>query len=137
VISVCVATYNGEKFIDEQLKSILLSPLVSEVIVSDDGSTDATVARVRAIDDSRVKLVEGPGKGIVCNFESLLTLAQGEYIFLADQDDLWMPNKVEVMMSSLNKADLVVCDCTVVDAKLRLLHPSFFEELGEASSIYF
>lgn len=103
-----------------------MSPLITEVIVSDDYSTDNTVEIVRSFKDARIKLIQGPCAGLVKNYESLLSLVSGEYIFLSDQDDVWLPNKVEVMLEHLQNVDLAVCDCMVVDAQLNLLHPSFF-----------
>lgn len=126
MISVCMTTYNGAPYIRSQLESILVSPLVSEVLVSDDGSSDCTVEIVNSFDDERIRLIQGPGTGLIDNFESLLVVASGEYIFLSDQDDVWLPNKVEVMLASLRDADLVVCDCSVVDTQLNVLHSSFF-----------
>jgi glycosyltransferase involved in cell wall biosynthesis len=126
LISVCIPSFNGAPYIGAQLESILTSPLVTEVIVSDDGSTDNTVEIVKSFNDARIRLVQGPHAGLVSNYELLLSLASGEYIFLSDQDDVWMPNKVEVMVAALRDFDLVACDCTVVDGELNLLHPSFF-----------
>ena len=126
MISVCIPTFNGATFIGAQLESILASPLVTEVIVSDDGSTDNTVEIVRSFGDTRIRLVQGPCAGLVSNYESLLSQASGEYIFLADQDDVWLPSKVEIMLENLRDADLAVCDCIVVNEQLNLLHLSFF-----------
>lgn len=126
MISVCLAAYNGSAHIEAQLRSILASPLVTEVLVSDDGSTDTTRQIVQSIDDPRLQLLPGPGAGLISNFEFLLARASGQYIFLADQDDVWLPEKVEVMLAHLHHADLVVSDCQVTDAALRPLHPSFF-----------
>jgi len=126
LISVCVPTFNGALYIGAQLASILASPLVTEVIVSDDGSSDNTVEIVKRFSDVRIQLIEGPRAGLIKNYELLLSLVAGEYIFLADQDDVWLPNKVEVMLTALYSADLVVCDSRVVDAQLNVLHPSFF-----------
>jgi glycosyltransferase involved in cell wall biosynthesis len=126
LISVCVPTYNGAPYVAEQLRSILASPRVGEVIVSDDGSTDATREVVRALGDPRLRLVDGPRRGLVRNVEHLLALAAGEIVFLADQDDVWLPGKVETMLERLGDADLAVSDCRVVDAALHELHPSFF-----------
>lgn len=126
MITVCVPTFNGAQYIGAQLESILVSPLITEVIVSDDGSTDNTVEIVKSFNDARITLIQGPHAGLIRNYELLLTLASGEYIFLADQDDVWLPNKVEVMLTYLRDVDLAVCDCTVVDGKLNLLHSSFF-----------
>jgi glycosyltransferase involved in cell wall biosynthesis len=126
LISVCIPAFNGALYIGAQLESILVSPLVTEVIVSDDGSSDNTVEVVKSYNDARIKLVQGPRAGLISNYELLLSLASGEYIFLADQDDVWMADKVEVMLTHLRDADFAVCDCTVVDAQLNLLYPSFF-----------
>lgn len=126
MITVCIPTFNGALYIGAQLESILVSPLIMEVIVSDDGSTDDTVEIVKSFNDSRIKMVQGPRAGPIGNYELLLSLASGEYIFLSDQDDVWLPNKVEVMLAHLHDVDLAVSDCTVVDSQLNLLHPSFF-----------
>ena len=130
-VSVCVASYNGEAFVAEQLRSILVSDGVGEVIVSDDGSTDQTLEIVRALHDPRLEIVTGPGSGLVRNVESLLWRARGEYIFLADQDDVWMPGKVDSMIEPLIRgATLVVSDCVVVNAELCELSPSYFALIG-------
>ena len=123
--TVCMATYNGERHVAAQLASILQSPRVGEVLVSDDGSTDRTREFVLGFADPRVRLLDGPRAGVTHNFEALLGAARGEYIFLADQDDVWLPHKVETMLAALQTADLVVSDCTVVDEDLRVLQPSF------------
>lgn len=125
-LSVCMATYNGEPYIGEQLRSILASPLVDELIVSDDGSIDGTREVVQALGDSRVRLVDGPRAGLIRNFEFVLGCARGDIVFLSDQDDVWLPRKVEVMCAALDDAELAVCDCRVVDGNMRELHPSFF-----------
>lgn len=126
MITVCIPTFNGEEYIGAQLESILVSPLIGEIIVSDDGSEDQTIDVVKSFNDERVKVVEGPRQGLIKNYESLFLRASGDYIFLADQDDVWLPNKVEIMLEYLQKVDLVVCDCTVVDGKLNVLYPSYF-----------
>ena len=126
MISVCIPTFNGAKYIRVQLESILSSPLITEVIVSDDGSVDETVEIVKSFNDARIKLIQGPRAGLVRNYELLFSLAKGEYIFLSDQEDLWLQNKVSVMLTRLHDVDLVVSDCTVVDSQPNLLPPSFF-----------
>ena len=130
-VSACVATYNGESFIVEQLRSILASAAVDEVIVSDDGSTDGTLERVRALGDPRVRLVTGPHAGLTRNVESMLKQARGAYIFLADQDDVWLATKVQHHVAELERgAMMTVSDCMVVDAQLRELAPSYFALRG-------
>jgi glycosyltransferase involved in cell wall biosynthesis len=130
LISVCVATCNGETYIAEQLASILASPRVDEVLVSDDGSRDGTRDVVRQFGDPRLRLIEGPRAGLVRNFEHLLGQARGDQIFLADQDDVWLPGKVDRVAEALCHADLVLTDCQVVDGSLKVLEPSFFALRG-------
>ena len=128
-ISVCIATFNGEQYVDEQLKSIL--PQLdenSEIIVSDDNSTDKTVEIIKKIKDSRIKIYNNEGKsGIVCNIENALKKAKGDFIFLADQDDIWHPNKVSLMMKDLHTYDLVVCDAIIIDNNKKIINDSFYE----------
>ena len=128
MISVCVATYNGEKFIREQIYSILCQlSSDDEIIVSDDGSTDGTIVIINCIGDKRIRIIEGPRKhSPTFNFENALKEAKGDYIFLADQDDVWKTNKVEVCMKWLQKYDCVVSDAEVTDSNLNPLYPSLY-----------
>ena len=128
MISVCVATYNGEKFIREQIDSILCQlSSDDEIIVSDDGSTDGTIVIINCICDKRIRIIEGPRKhSPTFNFENALKEAKGDYIFLADQDDVWKTNKVEVCMKWLQKYDCVVSDAEVTDSNLNPLYPSLY-----------
>ena len=96
MISVCIATYNGEEFIKEQLDSILCQlGEHDEIILSDDGSTDRTVEIVNGYADPRITILHNQEHGFVHNFENAIRHAKGDYIFLSDQDDKWFPNKVE------------------------------------------
>ena len=128
MISVCVATYNGEKFIREQIDSILCQlSSDDEIIVSDDGSTDGTIVIINCIGDKRIRIIEGPRKhSPTFNFENALKEAKGNYIFLADQDDVWKTNKVEVCMKWLQKYDCMVSDAEVTDSNLNPLYPSLY-----------
>lgn len=135
LISVCIATYNGERHVAAQLASILRSPRVGEVLVSDDGSTDRTLAIVAGLADPRVRVLAGPRAGLIRNFESVLAAARGEIVFLSDQDDVWLDGKVDAMLAALEGADLVVSDCEVVDDALRTLHPSFFALRGSGPGL--
>ena len=128
MISVCVATYNGERFIREQIDSILRQlSSDDEIIVSDDGSTDDTISIINSIDDKRIRIIEGPRKhSPTQNFECAMKEAKGDYIFLADQDDVWKPNKVEVCMKWLQEYDCVVSDAEVTDSNLNTLYPSLY-----------
>lgn len=128
-VSVCMATYNGEPYIRQQVESIL-SQLSDrdELIISDDYSDDNTLSIVSSFGDSRVKLINGPRSGVVNNFNNALIHAKGDIIFLADQDDVWAENKVSVFLMELSNPNvsLVVSDCTVVDSNLNTLKDSFF-----------
>lgn len=113
-ISICMAVYNGEKFIKEQLDSIL--PQLGEndeVIISDDGSTDQTLSIIEDYQDDRISTYHSGKRSIIKNFENSLRRASGDVIFLADQDDIWYPNKVEIMLSYMNRFDLIFSNASV------------------------
>ncbi|MFA6275873.1 MAG: glycosyltransferase family 2 protein [Pedobacter sp.] len=129
MISVCLATFNGEKYIVEQLDSILnqLGP-DDEIIVSDDGSSDQTLPIIRGYADPRIHIfTNNERKGIVGNFENAMKNCKGDYIFLSDQDDVWLSQKVEISLEALIENDLVVTNCSVVDENLTIISPSYFE----------
>lgn len=117
-ISVAMVTYNGEAFLREQLTSVL-SQLGrrDELVISDDGSTDSTLDIIGEFTKGNVpiRLLAGSGAGIKANVEHALRGCTGKYIFLADQDDVWAPDKVkEVMQCFKNeKASLVIHDAAV------------------------
>ena len=111
-ISVALAAYKGENFIGEQLSSILTQLAdTDEVVVSDDfpqGKTKEIVLSM-AESDKRIRYIEGPAKGLIMNFENAIKNCTGDYIFLADQDDVWLPDKVESVVEEFEKgADLVL-----------------------------
>lgn len=120
-ISVCLACYNGEKYIKEQLDSILCQlEKEDEIVISDDGSTDETLNVIKSLNDSRIKIFFNKDKrGYSKNFENSIANANGNVIFLCDQDDVWMPNKVKVMLLSLEVADLVISDAMITDDSLK------------------
>ena len=112
MISVCMATFNGGKFIREQLESILSQlPPDAEIIIADDGSTDDTLLVVDSLKDSRIRVLPAERHlGVIYNFERALRASKGEIVFLADLDDVWLPGKVEKCLAALNEADLVMHD---------------------------
>jgi len=131
-VSVCMPTYNGERFIEAQMRSILeqLGP-DDEVVVSDDSSSDRTVDIIRQIGDSRVRLFTGNRfRSPIYNMENALRQSRGAFIFLSDQDDIWLKDKVLKMLVALGSFELAACDCRVVDADLKPLHRSYFEWFG-------
>ncbi len=97
-ISVAMATYNGEKYIEEQLNSIIKQLRVGdEIVISDDGSTDGTLDIIDRMKKqwSEMKVVEGDKRGVAHNFFKAVSYCKNEIIFLADQDDIWNGNKIE------------------------------------------
>ena len=129
MVSVCMATYNGGKFILEQINSILEQITVEdELIISDDSSTDDTIELLQNLTDPRVKVLIGNKfRDPIKNFQNALSHAVGDYIFLADQDDIWVKSKYQDMMQLLTEYDLVISDSMIVDEQLQVLHPSFFD----------
>lgn len=124
MISVCIATHNGERYIKQQLDSILSQLGQSdEVVISDDGSTDGTLSVINEINDPRIKIyhyiqpsiTNHPHEYVCRNFENALKHVRGDYIFLSDQDDEWMPNKVAICMKALESHDLVLHDFSHMD----------------------
>lgn len=130
-ISVCMATFNGEKFIREQVMSIL--PQLGEddeIIVSDDGSSDETINILNSFQDRRIKIIVNKGRhGVVPNFENALKYSSGDYIFLSDQDDVWKTNKVEVILKQLRQYDLVVHDAEMIDGEGRSLGKTYYSTM--------
>lgn len=128
-ISVCMATYNGEKYIEEQLKSILdqLSE-EDEVVISDDHSKDSTINVIQSINDPRIRVYYNEGeKGYTKNFENALKHSEGDIIFLSDQDDVWIEGKVKAVLNSLKRFQFVVTDAEIVDGSLNTLYASHFK----------
>lgn len=114
IISVCITTYNGEKYIEEQLESILKQLKNNdEVVISDDGSSDKTIQLIKGFQDSRIKLFINSFKNIILNFEFVLNKATGNIIFLSDQDDIWYDNKVSEVVKILRNYDLVYTNASV------------------------
>ncbi len=102
-ISVCMATYNGEKYLSRQLRSIL-DQLTDddEVIVVDDCSVDRTVETVKQLDDDRITVyVNDRNRGEVFSFGRAISLAKRDFLFLSDQDDIWIPGRVALMRQHL------------------------------------
>ncbi len=116
-VSVCIATYNGEDYIERQLRSILIQlSAMDEIVISDNGSQDETLRIINSFKDSRIRLFlnRDEERSVVKNFENALNKARGEYIFLSDQDDIWESRKLAVIFNSLRPYDLVVSDCSII-----------------------
>jgi glycosyltransferase involved in cell wall biosynthesis len=126
-ISVCIATFNGQLYVKDQIISILHQlKNEDEVIVSDDSSTDKTIEEIKSINDKRIKIFCGPGMGPIPNFENALMRSQGDVVILSDQDDVWLEDKLNTILTGLMTSNLVITDCYVVDANLEIINKSFF-----------
>ncbi len=134
-ISVCMATYNGERFLRRQLETILPQMgAEDELVISDDSSTDGTLELIRGVDDPRIRLYAGQlFHSPVFNFEHALKRARGELIVLADQDDIWLPGKLQIIRDSFSKEHarpyLIVLDAEVVDEDENVICPSVLQKL--------
>ena len=139
-ISVALAAYKGEQYIAEQLESILRQLGENdEVIVSDDYPAGKTrdIVKSMASQDKRIRYIEGEGKGVVKNFENAIRNCTGDVIFLSDQDDIWLPGKVENVMAEIRGgAQLVLHDASVTDADLNITDESYFSSHGSNASFF-
>jgi glycosyltransferase involved in cell wall biosynthesis len=112
-----MAAYNGSEHIEEQLASILTELKAhDEVVIVNDCSTDNTADIIGKIDDARIRLINSPHNvGYVRTFERALAEARGEYIFLSDQDDVWIPGRAELMIGAMRDQKLVVSNCKHIE----------------------
>jgi glycosyltransferase involved in cell wall biosynthesis len=121
LISVCLATYNGERFLAEQLQSICDQTFSDfELVVSDDGSIDrtATILETFAARDPRIRILPAQERlGFQKNFERAIAAGTGRYIAPSDQDDIWLPEKLELSLRYLRDRNvaMVYCDSAFID----------------------
>ena len=141
-VSVAMVTYNGAAYLREQIDSIL-SQLgeEDELIISDDGSEDGTLSILQEYQkvNEKIRLLQGPGQGIKKNVEHALSGTRGRYIFLADQDDIWLPGKVERILQVFQeqKVSVAVHDARVFqgDDSTQILVDSFFAFRGSCAGV--
>ena len=114
--SVCMATFNGEKFILDQVNSIL-SQLGEndELVISDNVSTDSTVNIIKNIDDPRIKLFTFATKSVALNFQNAINHSNGRYIFFSDQDDIWLPGRLDEGLRLLEFSDVASVGLQFID----------------------
>ena len=129
-VDILIATYNGEKYLKEQIDSILNQTYQNiHLIISDDKSTDTTqdILKQYESDDRITIFYQEQNLGYIKNFEFLLSKVQSNLFMLSDQDDIWLKEKVEKSVQKLQteNLDLVFGDLKVVDENLVTLYPSF------------
>jgi len=139
-VSVVIATYNGERFLEQQINSVLAQTIKpAEIVVCDDDSTDNTIAILEKFSTNhQLKYYRNTKRmGVVENFKKAVSLATpGNYIALCDQDDIWLPQKIEKSIEALSKIDdgispaMIYSDLILIDSDEHLLNPSVDNELG-------
>lgn len=138
-IAILMAVYNGGKFLIEQIKSLQSQTYSNWTLyVQDDLSTDNSLELLKqeAINDDRIVIVENhERKGVVCNFMSLLNRVEEEYYMFCDQDDVWLPQKIDICVNEMRCAEntygngipiVLHTDLKVVDASLNIINESFW-----------
>jgi glycosyltransferase involved in cell wall biosynthesis len=141
-ISVCLASFNGEKYIYAQIDSILHQLGINdELIICDDGSTDNTLKIINQFNDQRIKLYKNRNHfNPIFNFESAIKFSTQEIIVLSDQDDVWVPNRIDIIKNHFNKTNsikynLLVMDAQGIDSENQVLYPSMLEYLDARRGI--
>lgn len=138
MISIALCTYNGEHYIKEQLESIINQTLPpDEIIICDDCSKDNTKAEIKSVlghwNGSWEFIENDKNLGFKKNFQKAISLCNGDIIFLSDQDDVWLSDKIEKMVK-IFKSDpnciLAFHDVKIVDSNLKEIRPSFWNMLN-------
>ncbi len=130
-VSVAMATYNGSRFILEQLESIVNQTCKpQEIVICDDCSVDETVALVTSFitkhPDAGITLVRNEKNlGYQKNFEKAIKLCRSEYIALCDQDDIWIPAKLETLLEQIGDNCMIHSDAALIDENNKIIHESF------------
>lgn len=120
LISIVMATYNGEKYLREQVDSLLAQSYTTlEFIFVDDASSDSslTILQEYASQDERIRLVTNPeNQGLLATFETGIRAAKGEMIALSDQDDVWMTDKIRLLAGAIGSHSMIYADSALTDA---------------------
>jgi glycosyltransferase involved in cell wall biosynthesis len=140
-VSVCMATFNGERFIKKQIDSILCQLNdKDELVISDDNSTDSTTEILNSYEDKRIKIYRhGKGRSgrtkkisqfkvVAENFENTLRYASGNYILLSDQDDIWLENRIKSVVTYLEFYDMVICNFSVINQYDDILKEKYYDK---------
>jgi len=119
LVSIALCTYNGEKYLNQQIESIIHQTYKNiEIIIIDDCSTDTTFELLQALtkDTKNVRLEQNrQNLGFIKNFEKAISYCNGEYISISDQDDIWSLNKIEILVENIGKHGLIFHDSLIID----------------------
>ena len=137
MISIAMATYNGEDYLREQLDSILSQTVTDwELVACDDSSTDGTLSILNeyAARDGRIRVhVNENNLGFKKNFEKAISLCTGDYIALCDQDDIWYTNHLEYLLNNIADKSMSGANAVLIDKEGRDLN----RRLNEADNFLF
>ena len=130
-IDILMATYNGEKYLAEQIDSIICQTYKNwNLLIRDDGSSDNTFKILKEYEkkDDRIKIIKDKkgNLGIAKNFEELLKISSSELIMFSDQDDVWKKDKIKIMLKYVGNSDLIISDAIVTNEKLKCISESLF-----------
>lgn len=130
-VSVAMAAYNGEKYISKQIDSIL-SQLNDddELVISYDDSSDNTLEIIKKyeLENTNVRVVNDPQRGVFSNFENAIASCEGKYIFISDQDDIWIEGKKQTVIDDFitHNADMVIHNGYHIDESDKMISEDFF-----------
>ncbi|MDQ9170126.1 glycosyltransferase family 2 protein [Oxalobacteraceae bacterium R-40] len=128
-IIVLLSTWNGQRYVKQQINSILRQTVeggIVELLIRDDGSQDDTVKIIKKIDDKRIRVIKGKNLGVRGSFFALLTevaASNADYVAFADQDDIWLPGKLQRAVNQLRKANEAALYCSALNLVDDNLHP--------------
>lgn len=139
LISIALTTYNGEQYIEKQLDSLLNQTYKNiEIIICDDCSTDSTISILSKYADKypQIKIfLNKENLGFTKNFEKAMKLCSGDYIALCDQDDIWLPDKLELSLQNIGSNSVFCCPQFIIDEHENIIykiHPSLVETIKRA-----
>jgi len=138
-VSIALCTYNGEPYLIEQLESILNQDYnnISEIICIDDGSKDGTIEILKkyANQHPAFKIFQNKSNlGFIKNYEKAISMASNPYIAISDQDDIWYPDKISKLVTTIGNSLMVYSDNEFVDAKGKKMGIRFSDKRNLAVS---
>jgi glycosyltransferase involved in cell wall biosynthesis len=134
LVSIALATYNGSRYLRAQIDSVLNQTYQNiELIISDDCSTDNTRSILKSYEKSHPFIHLNFNKknlGYLKNFEKAISLCKGDFVALCDQDDIWVPNKIDRLVEKIGNHDIIASDLSVIDSSDKIISPSLIDYQG-------
>ncbi|MDR3113280.1 MAG: glycosyltransferase family 2 protein [Endomicrobium sp.] len=132
LVSIALATYNGERFLKKQLDSLLAQTYKNiEIIVCDDYSSDGTLSLLKSYPQIKI-LQNKKNLGFVKTFEKVLYQAKGDYIALCDQDDIWLPDKIEFLIKEFGNNVLLHSDAYIIDDNDNIIYDTISAKIKKS-----